>query len=316
MRYDIVGDIHGQANKLRQLLNQLGYDWDSEKQTWGHQDRTMGFVGDFIDRGPEQVETLDMVRQMVRTDQAVAVLGNHEFNAIAWATPDPEHSGLFLRKHTDSNRHQHQSFLDQVGEGSALHKEWIDWFYHLPVWIETDAFRMIHACWHPHSMAVLYQHLNTNNTLTPRLVELASRKGSPEFEAVEILCKGMEVHLPEGVLYTDQQGIERKKTRVAWWDLERNTYRSSALVNSELLEHLPEDPLPHDAIVPYDNNKPLFFGHYWFKGTPEILSDQLCCVDYSAAVGDNPLVAYSFEGEQSLLTENFVRTPHILKPKR
>ena len=30
MSYDIIGDLHGQAEKLKALLNTLGYRWDSE----------------------------------------------------------------------------------------------------------------------------------------------------------------------------------------------------------------------------------------------------------------------------------------------
>jgi hypothetical protein len=40
---------------------------------------------------------------------ASAVLGNHEFNAIAWATPNDD--GGFLRKHSEKNASQHAEFL-------------------------------------------------------------------------------------------------------------------------------------------------------------------------------------------------------------
>jgi hypothetical protein len=46
-----------------------------------------------IDRGPKQLATVDLVRRMVEAGSARGVMGNHEFNAIAWATPDPEHPG-------------------------------------------------------------------------------------------------------------------------------------------------------------------------------------------------------------------------------
>jgi hypothetical protein len=46
----------------------------------------MIFVGDFIDRGPQQREVLRIARAMCEAGSASAVLGNHEFNAIGWAT--------------------------------------------------------------------------------------------------------------------------------------------------------------------------------------------------------------------------------------
>ena len=61
--YDIVGDIHGHASRLAQLLERLGYAQDA--QSWHHPARQLIFVGDFIDRGPEQVETYRLVRAMI-----------------------------------------------------------------------------------------------------------------------------------------------------------------------------------------------------------------------------------------------------------
>ena len=51
-----------------------------------HPVRQMIFVGDFIDRGPQQPEVLQIARSMCEAGVAKAVMGNHEFNAIGWAT--------------------------------------------------------------------------------------------------------------------------------------------------------------------------------------------------------------------------------------
>jgi hypothetical protein len=42
----------------------------------------MIFVGDFIDRGPQQREILRIARSMCEAGAARAVMGNHEFNTI------------------------------------------------------------------------------------------------------------------------------------------------------------------------------------------------------------------------------------------
>ena len=96
MAYDIIGDIHGNSEKLTHLLHKLGYR--HHLSAWRHPDRSAIFVGDFIDRGPGQLETIRIVRAMLDAGTASAVMGNHEFNAIAWYMPDPEGDGLHLRR--------------------------------------------------------------------------------------------------------------------------------------------------------------------------------------------------------------------------
>ena len=150
LAYDIIGDIHGHGDRLELLLERLGYQVESG--VWRHPERTAIFVGDFIDRGPGQLRTLRLVRDMVDAGSARAVMGNHEFNAIGWATPDGD-SGRHLRprhgRQGEKNALQHAAFLTEVGADSAEHEAWISWFLELPLWIETEAFRVVHACWAP-----------------------------------------------------------------------------------------------------------------------------------------------------------------------
>src|SRR5437764_10443174 len=111
--YDIVGDIHGYANALKQLLTHLGYaEGDG---CYRHPDRKLIFVGDFIDKGPAIRETLQIVRAMVERGAALAVIGNHEYNAIAYHTPDG--SGGYFREHNLKNLKQHEATL-QSFEGA------------------------------------------------------------------------------------------------------------------------------------------------------------------------------------------------------
>jgi hypothetical protein len=115
--HDIIGDIHGQADKLVALLRRLGYHQTAG--AWRRPERQAIFVGDFIDRGPAQVRSVDIARCMVDAGMALAVMGNHELNAIAWHTPDPNNPGDYLRPHHsprwgDKNREQHAAFLPEV----------------------------------------------------------------------------------------------------------------------------------------------------------------------------------------------------------
>ena len=141
--YDLVGDIHGHADALHRLLHELGY---VEEVFSGIQKGQMIFVGDFIDRGPQQREVLRIARSMCEAGTARAVMGNHEFNAIGWVTQNKD--GAFLRSHSAKNENQHAEFLSQIGENSEAHKDAIDWFRTLPVWLDLPGLRVVHACWH------------------------------------------------------------------------------------------------------------------------------------------------------------------------
>lgn len=92
MAYDIIGDIHGHALTLEALLGKLGYG--RRNGIYQHPDRQVIFLVDFIDTGPFQRRTLEIVRPMVEMGCALTVLGNHELNAMAYATPREDTSHL------------------------------------------------------------------------------------------------------------------------------------------------------------------------------------------------------------------------------
>lgn len=54
--YDLIGDIHGHATELEQILRELGYA--RRNGTYQRTERKVVFLGDFIDRGPQIRETL------------------------------------------------------------------------------------------------------------------------------------------------------------------------------------------------------------------------------------------------------------------
>ena len=152
--YDIIGDIHGHAEKLEGLLQQMGYLPGGS----GYQapaGRKAVFLGDLIDRGPGQMRVLEIVRQMVASGDALCIMGNHEFNAIGWATPDPANAGQYLRKRSAKNLAQHAEFLGQVGADSALHAELIAWFKTLPPFLDLGGIRVTHAWWDPERIAYI-----------------------------------------------------------------------------------------------------------------------------------------------------------------
>ena len=110
--HDLIGDIHGHADALQRLLRQLGYS--RHKGVYKHSERQAIFLGDFVDRGPQIRETLELVRPMVDAGSALAVMGNHELNALAFHTRDPDKPGCHLRPHNEKNSNQHAETMRQV----------------------------------------------------------------------------------------------------------------------------------------------------------------------------------------------------------
>ncbi len=230
MAYDLIGDIHGYADKLTSLLRKLGYR--SRSGVWRHPEgkRQAVFLGDFIDRGPQQLETLGIVRRMIDEGSAQAVMGNHEFNAVAWHSPDPLNPGDFLRSHKlKKNMNQHRVFLKQVGGDANLHRELVDWFLTLPLWLDFPELRVVHACWHQPYMDFLRSSLSPGLLMNSEIMEEASRKDTRNdprefggelsiYNAVDVILKGLEYPLPGGMSFPDKGGHSRTRSRICWWD--------------------------------------------------------------------------------------------------
>lgn len=298
--YDIIGDVHGHAAELEALLEKLGYRESDGAHR--HPSRTAVFVGDLVDRGPDQMRVLEIVRSMVDAGTAQITLGNHEFNAIAWATPRPDGSG-HCREHRVKNRRQHEAFLAQVGEDSSTHRSWIGWFRTLPLWLDLGGVRVVHACWDPLSMDVL-----GGPTLTDEMV--TAEKGSDLYEAIEIVLKGPEVDLG-GLCYLDKGGHKRTKARFRWWNPNTTTLASGAEIPSNSLAcdktpfgELPDTELPRE-LPRIPEGAPVLYGHYWRSGTPTVDSPKTACLDWSVAAG-GPLVAYRWSGEIELANANLI----------
>jgi hypothetical protein len=299
--YDIIGDIHGHADALCRLLEKLGYR--KSNGVYRHPSRTVIYLGDFIDRGPQQMDVINIARSMCEAGAALAVMGNHEFNALAWATPRGD--GTYLRPHTADNRRQHEAFLDQVGEGSTAYHDALDWFRSLPLWLDLPGLRLVHACWHAPSQRILEEKgaVDSNQRLTDVGLQMTAERGSEEFKAAEILLKGPEIKLPDGLSFEDRSGIRRTKARLRWWDRSAPTFRNAVLSMEGREYELPDAPVVHD--YHYVEAVPMFFGHYWLRDEPILTNSLTACLDYSVA--DNGyLTSYRWTGEETLAAENLV----------
>ena len=296
--FDLIGDIHGYADELIRLLEKLGYRYDGA--CYRHPSRRVIFLGDFIDRGPGQRAVIDIARSMTTQGEALAVMGNHEFNAIAYHTP-ALHGG-YLRPHNPKNQQQHQAFLDAYPD-EAERSVVIDWFATLPLWLDLGNIRVVHACWDQlliHRISKEY-----GDRVTARLIADASNPSHWAFEAVETLLKGKEVQLPEGYAFADKDGVRREAIRVRWWDAVE-TY-SEAFIGPEVAAaNIPDIPLCADALIAYPHTEPpLFLGHYWLEPPASLLKPNIACLDFSVARPGGQLVAYRWDGEHALNLDKF-----------
>lgn len=299
-----IGDIHGHAPTLLALLDQLGWKKRGQRLA-GPGGQKLVFVGDLIDRGPQNLRTIEIVRELVEQADALCLMGNHEFNAVQFHTPDPIEPGTHLRPQTDKNRRQHQAVLDEIERQPDDWDDILGWFRTLPLAVEGPNWRCVHACWHEPSLRALERD-GDGWFLAKKHWLPAARLGSNEFQAVETLIKGPEARLPEEVTFRDKEGNIRDLARLKWWEPAPRTIGEAMLFQS------PPEGLEPDA--PYLNSEhsgypasavPVFFGHYWNSGEVRFERPNAACLDYSIGKGDR-LAAYRFRGEAKLCRKSIV----------
>ena len=76
--FDIIGDVHGCAGEVEDLLGALGYARDSSDAWYSPSGRTAIFIGDLVDRGPRNADALRLVMAMVAAGSAFCLPGNHD----------------------------------------------------------------------------------------------------------------------------------------------------------------------------------------------------------------------------------------------
>lgn len=296
---DIIPDIHGQAEKLRLALQNLG--WRCHGTKWSHRnpDRNIVFLGDYIDRGPENASVIRIVQELIASNRATAIMGNHEFNALHYHTVDPE-TNKPLRKHDDDNYKQHKSFLNEFPLGADHTKRVLHWMKGLPLFIETKDFRVVHAAWIQPAIDDLRRQTGDGILSEDQLIR-AGRKGQPLYDLAEKILKGPENRLPDEHSFNDKDGKQRFDVRLKWWNGDAQNWRQVAMSVPDITQ-LPDARLPNNLLktIYPAGDKPVFFGHYWMSGEPELQSANALCLDYSAGT-DGPLVTYErIAGEEKL----------------
>jgi len=260
---DIIGDIHGEYDALVALLWQLGYNKDGLHP----ENRTVVFVGDFVDRGHNSTAVLDLAERWINAGRAVAVLGNHEINLLR---NDPkEGSGWFF---DEKHREDTKKFGDYHRPDEPARKNILSFLSSLPIALERHDLRVIHAAWRTDSIeqikklenGTVEEHFDKWETALLENLKSCGLKARKDKEKIDYAKELKDELIPppllEGHAEYDQymqmgnplkvltSGVERKLTdsskvfraggkwrfveRVAWWN-------------------------------EYDERVPVVVGHYW-----------------------------------------------------
>ncbi len=305
--YDIIGDIHGCANTLVRLLEQMGYR--QEQGIWRHPQRQALFLGDIIDRGPRIRESLHLVHDMVEAGFARCIMGNHEFNALGWHTPGPAGSGRqYVREHTDRQLRQISDTLNQFANWPDEWAYFVEWFHSLPLFLDMGEFRLVHACW-DHGLIDAFKRMYPDGCIDVDFIQESVYPGSFAYQVQDRLLRGTGMPLPHGMKMTGRDGFTRSFFRTKFWEEDPQTYGDVQFQPDPLPEEIAARPLSDSQkaeLMLYGPDEPiLFVGHYWQEGRPHPIRSNLACLDYSA-VKFGKMVAYRWDGESRLDREHFV----------
>jgi hypothetical protein len=295
--YDVIGDVHGKLEALKELLGRLGYR--PEGGVWRNPERKAVFIGDLVDRGPDVAGVLALVKAMVDADEARVVMGNHEYGLLGWYSPNGK--GGFRRRHKEKYLKYMKPSLDFFEANPDAREVYLEWFRSMPLAVEIEGARFVHAYW---SEGVI-RRIGSGASLK----DLGWNEpvfGNSKQRRVNVLLKGPEVKLPEGKAIVDRQGYEHQDARLNWWMIDQaNDLREAVRPDSE---HLAGMPIPEKARrlgPPAPHEPPVFFGHFGFSECPGLLGDNLACVDFQGKNADR-IGAYRWSGEQKLNERNLV----------
>lgn len=305
--YDLIGDVHGCGATLAALLEKLGYH--QKNGVYRHPRRKVIFLGDLIDRGPRIRLAVSIARRMVEAEEAFIVMGNHEANALTYSRRCRDGSGCeWLREHTPRHNRVIQETLEQYRDHPVEWEETLAWFMDIPLLLERDGMRVVHACW---DAPLIKQFLARypDARIDEDFLHESVQPGSFSFRVLERLTRGTHIPLPNGVEIHSGDGFTRRTFRAHFWAASPRTYGDVIFQPDNLPGELEDRVLSEQerARLTYygPDEPPLFVGHYWCEGIPALPAPNIACLDYSA-VKFGRLVAYRWDGEQALNADKFV----------
>lgn len=267
-KIDVIPDIHADMRRLVRTLTHLGYrDTDIG---WQHPEgRVAAFLGDLIDMGSDNGAVISTVRAMETNGSAVAIMGNHELNALLYhqrgENADRNGDG-WMRSHNSTHTKQHTTFLREFPLGGANTGDVLEWFLTLPLYLDLAGIRLVHAYWSDAHICTIRERTDNGRLRDRDLQEIALKEDSSDFaNAVLDSLKGPEAMLPPGFSFKDVSERERNMVRLKWWKTGSNNWREVALSVPDPLA-LP-DVNRLGMLTPY--RRPIF--------TPPVGDQRLAC---------------------------------------
>jgi len=214
---DIVGDVHGEIGPLLSLMHRLGYD-----EHGSHPDnRKLVFVGDLTDRGPDSLAVVNLVQALTERQLAQCVLGNHELNILL--DQRKYDNGWFYGEEFSDNGY----IVPQALANSASRDRVLKFFQSLPIALEREDLRVIHACWNSAMIQSLEETKDAITLINQHADLITKRTEHSGLDQVDIslehqnqnpvrrLTSGPEERIPAPFFAS---GKTRHEQRVQWWN--------------------------------------------------------------------------------------------------
>jgi Calcineurin-like phosphoesterase len=250
---DIVGDVHGEIDALQCLMRHLGYAAGGR-----HPDgRRLAFVGDLTDRGPDSPAVFELVKSLVDSGRAQCVLGNHDLNILLGEHKHDKHWFFGEPWSLDYSDDPTPAVLAD----DALRQRIVAFFRSLPLVLEREDLRVVHACWDDAMVGIAWKAVDVKSLYDEhvRLISVRHSDSPPNphdlklehqnLNPVKVLTSGKERRVETPFLAS---GKLRYEERVPWWE----EYRGDQLC---------------------------VFGHYSnYRGQTD-LSRRAICIDFAVA---------------------------------
>ena len=126
-RYLAITDIHGELDKLNNLISKIEFKPDD----------TIVFMGDYIDRGPNSKGVVDRIIELGNSYNCVYLIGSHEY-ALLHAETDDYYQFLF-------DNYGGPATIRSYGSFNNIFKIHGDFFKSLQFYYLTEKFLFVHA---------------------------------------------------------------------------------------------------------------------------------------------------------------------------
>lgn len=299
-KYDLIGDIHGRPEELKALLDELGYK--ILDGVYSHPEgRQAIFIGDFVNKGPDSKGVIEIIRPMVESGNAQAIIGNHELNVIAMGTKKPD--GEPIIPHSEIPLKVNAGFIKDYPLGSDEYEDIVNWFKSLPVYIDLPDFRVVHACWDDEQIEVLDRYLEDDNSLGDKAMGAYRNMDQDFLQAMRAVIIGPFYRLDDDMIFEDFNGKSTQYARILWWSPsgtpdEVIDFQGRPLDEDTSSKLAMKEKLKMDFMK---SSKPTFIGHYYLPGPARELSNDIIGLDFREQV-----TAYRWNGPKEEGQNEFV----------